>query len=218
MKTEREESSDGICRRKFLLNATVLGAGSVFSLPDICAAEQPPEITKIRLVRTPAICLAPMYVAEELLRLEGFTEVEYVEGDPNGTPALFEDRADVAASVPVEALAFLDAGKPLLLLAGIHGGALHDAERRLKQAKRDAKTAREQMKTLVARAKEMERRRATLETQLEKAKVEAESARQEAGCAASRAEEVAQAVDDADRAVQRAREALKDLSSRADGS
>src|SRR5688572_17106312 len=122
MKTDSEESGDGISRRRFLLNATVLGAGSVCTLPDICAAEQPPEITKIRLVRTPAICLAPMYVAEELLRLEGFTEVEYVEGDPNGTPALFEDRADVAASVPVEALAFLDAGKPLLLLAGIHGG------------------------------------------------------------------------------------------------
>ena len=43
------------------------------------AAEPPPETTKIRLVRVPAICLAPEYLAEELLRLEGFTDVEYVE-------------------------------------------------------------------------------------------------------------------------------------------
>ena len=33
----------------------------------------------MRLVQDPSSCLAPQYVAEELLRDEGFTEVEYVE-------------------------------------------------------------------------------------------------------------------------------------------
>jgi len=28
----------------------------------------------------PAICLAPQYLAEEFLRLEGFSEVEYPQG------------------------------------------------------------------------------------------------------------------------------------------
>ena len=121
MKTASGKSAE-LSRRSFVVNASALGAASFFSLPDTFAAEPPPEIAKIRLVKTPAICLAPMYVAEELLRLEGFNEVEYVEGDPNGTQMLFEDRADVVGSVPVEAVTFLDAGKRLVVLAGIHGG------------------------------------------------------------------------------------------------
>jgi NitT/TauT family transport system substrate-binding protein len=48
-------------------------------LSQTVAAEPSPEIRKIRLVKIPAICLAPQYLAEELLRLEGFSEVEYVE-------------------------------------------------------------------------------------------------------------------------------------------
>jgi NitT/TauT family transport system substrate-binding protein len=43
------------------------------------AAEPPPEITRVRLVHSPAICLAPQYLAEDLLRLEGFTQIDYVE-------------------------------------------------------------------------------------------------------------------------------------------
>jgi hypothetical protein len=69
------------------------------------------------------MCLAPEYLAEELLRLEGFTEVEYVEMDRGGAQAmLFANRADVTAAATYDALPQLDAGKPLVLLAGIHGG------------------------------------------------------------------------------------------------
>ena len=37
------------------------------------------------MLKIPAICLAPQYIAEELLRLEGLPEVEYVsvEKDPD---------------------------------------------------------------------------------------------------------------------------------------
>jgi NitT/TauT family transport system substrate-binding protein len=142
MKRASDNSADGFSRRRFLVNASVLGAASVFTLPDASAAEPAPEITKIRLVKTPAICLAPAYVAEELLRLEGFTEVEYLEGDPNGTQMLFENRADVAASVPVEALSFLDAGKALVVLAGIHGGCYELFANERVRALRDLKGKR----------------------------------------------------------------------------
>ena len=47
------------------------------------AAEPPPETTRIRLVQIPGICQAPQYVAEELLRSAGFTEVHYLPESRN---------------------------------------------------------------------------------------------------------------------------------------
>ena len=70
---------DGFSRRNFIANTSALGAASFLGLPLTAAAEPPPETKKIRFVHVPAICLAPQYLAEELLRLEGFSEVEYVE-------------------------------------------------------------------------------------------------------------------------------------------
>jgi hypothetical protein len=35
-------------------------------------------VTTIRLVKIPSICIAPQYVAEELLHAEGFTDVRYL--------------------------------------------------------------------------------------------------------------------------------------------
>ena len=48
------------------------------------AAEPPPETTRIRLIQIPNICKAPQYVAEELLRCEGFTEVHYLKKELKG--------------------------------------------------------------------------------------------------------------------------------------
>jgi NitT/TauT family transport system substrate-binding protein len=59
-------------RRHFLSSASVLGAASVLSVPRAAAADLPPEVKKIRLVHFPAICLAPGYLAEDLLHAEGF--------------------------------------------------------------------------------------------------------------------------------------------------
>ena len=59
-------------RRRFLSGTTALGAASILGWPEISRAEPPPEIRRIRIVRAAAICLAPQYVAEDLLRLEGF--------------------------------------------------------------------------------------------------------------------------------------------------
>jgi NitT/TauT family transport system substrate-binding protein len=113
-------------RRRFLGGVTLAGAVGLLGWhPRRAAAEPPPEIPKIRLVKTPAICLAPEYLAEELLRLEGFTEVEYLETDVGVNAAhemLFANRADVTAASPPDVLPYLDTGKPLVLLAGIHGG------------------------------------------------------------------------------------------------
>jgi NitT/TauT family transport system substrate-binding protein len=69
------------CRRREFLQGAALGgaAGLVGLRPTRALAEPPPETTKIRLFKFPGICLAPQYIAEDLLRTEGFTDVEYVE-------------------------------------------------------------------------------------------------------------------------------------------
>ena len=68
-----------VSRRAFLAGTSAVGAASLLGLPRLAQAEPPPEVKKIRLVHGPAICLSPQYLAEELLRLEGFSEIEYVD-------------------------------------------------------------------------------------------------------------------------------------------
>src|SRR5262245_55547779 len=54
-------------RRDFVKGVAALPAAAGLSAYDMrsAAAEPPPEIKKIRLVRTIAVCLAPQYLAEE---------------------------------------------------------------------------------------------------------------------------------------------------------
>jgi NitT/TauT family transport system substrate-binding protein len=118
-----ERRDDEVTRRRFLANAVGLSAASFLSLPRTAAAESPPETSRIRIVKAPAICLAPLYLAEELLRLEGFSEVKYVATEENTDPDLLAtNRADLCAFAPPNLLPYLDAGRPLVALAGLHGG------------------------------------------------------------------------------------------------
>jgi NitT/TauT family transport system substrate-binding protein len=66
-------------RRSFLARASALGGASLLGAPRLASAEPPPEVGTIRIMRTPALCFAPQFLAEELLRLEGFSEVQYVK-------------------------------------------------------------------------------------------------------------------------------------------
>jgi NitT/TauT family transport system substrate-binding protein len=111
-------------RRKFLIRASTLGAAVLFTpYRRLEAAEAPLETTKIRLVHTPSICSAPQYIAEELLRLDGFTDVQYLPlGTRNGPYALADGRADIAMWDIPGLIPHLDAGRPIVLLAGVHAG------------------------------------------------------------------------------------------------
>ncbi len=109
-------------RRAFLLRGSALAA-TLLGLSRPSAAEPPPETRKIRLVRIPAICLAPQYLAEELLHLEGFTDIQYYEIDRTiSTDILTENLADMTATAPPEIMPALDRGAPITVLAGVHGG------------------------------------------------------------------------------------------------
>jgi NitT/TauT family transport system substrate-binding protein len=115
--------SGKLSRREFLGGAAALGVASLLGPTGAAAAEPPPEIRKIRLVKVPAICLAPQYVAEELLRLEGFSEVEYVElGDSHPARVVYSGEADFTQDTSSTLLPAVDAGEPLVALAGLHAG------------------------------------------------------------------------------------------------
>ena len=67
-------------RRDFLSHASAMGATGLLGLYHRpAAAEPPPETTKLRLWEAFTICLAPQYIAQELLYGEGFTDVRYIK-------------------------------------------------------------------------------------------------------------------------------------------
>jgi len=111
-------------RREFLARSVALAAGVLTHLyPSTGATEPPPETNKIRLLHIPAICHAPQYLAEEMLHLEGITEIQYI---PHGTryipDALATSKADMSMWNAAELIPHMDADRPIVVLAGIHGG------------------------------------------------------------------------------------------------
>jgi NitT/TauT family transport system substrate-binding protein len=112
-----------ISRRRFLANTCALSAGWLAGVSGTATAERRPEIPRIRLTATPAICLAPQYVAEGLLEAEGFTDVQYVKLD-NPTPnrAVASGDADISMDAVWGFMARVDAGEPVTMLAGVHLG------------------------------------------------------------------------------------------------
>lgn len=111
-------------RRRFLSGLGVAGAAALLGSPRFAGAEPPPETMTIRIPHTPAICLAPQYLAEELLRLEGFTDIRYIELQDETTPIQFltNGRADISMDA-AQAIAYgLGNGSSSVVLSGIHSG------------------------------------------------------------------------------------------------
>ena len=112
-------------RRRFLSGTTALGATSFLGWPEISHAEPPPETKKIRLFHAPFACFAPQTLAEELLRLEGFTDIQYVPGEPNvqiGPDAVAKGNVDLIVWDAGTQVRSLDTDRRLVVLAGLHAG------------------------------------------------------------------------------------------------
>jgi NitT/TauT family transport system substrate-binding protein len=82
------------------------------------------ETTTLRIGRLPSLCQAPQYVAEDLLRGEGFTRIEYV---PQPTPADLEvalaaGEIHLSQNFAGPVVTQTDAGDPIVAVAGIHVG------------------------------------------------------------------------------------------------
>ena len=116
-----------IARRDFMIGLTAT-AGLAMLTPRPAFAEPPPETSTIRLYQMSGICIAPQYVAEEMLRSEGFTDVQYIAsrldvGAPSGMYRLIASgELDLSIAFIAPFVAQLDAGLPVTLLAGVHVG------------------------------------------------------------------------------------------------
>jgi NitT/TauT family transport system substrate-binding protein len=76
------------------------------------------------LLKGTPICGAPVYLAEELLRAEGFTDIRYAEtalGAPS-FQAVGRGEIDFISGFALQHLKALDAGARITVLAGLHVG------------------------------------------------------------------------------------------------
>jgi NitT/TauT family transport system substrate-binding protein len=114
-------------RRDVLRGLAATGAVSGLDLGR-AAAEPAPETPRIRLSKVPSVCVAPQYVAEEFLKSEGFTDVQYVGEKGAGigglplAKAMGAGEVDVAMNFAAPLVVALDAGEPIVLLGGVHVG------------------------------------------------------------------------------------------------
>ncbi|HSF32964.1 MAG TPA: ABC transporter substrate-binding protein [Candidatus Tectomicrobia bacterium] len=115
----------GISRREFLAGLTLAGTAGLLGLhAGMVVAEPPPETTELRLLKeTGRICWAPQYVAEDLLKAEGFTDLTYVDF-PGGPVSEFlaPAKADLSLHFVGPNIIGLDQGDPVVFLAGVHVG------------------------------------------------------------------------------------------------
>jgi NitT/TauT family transport system substrate-binding protein len=132
-----------VSRRKFLGGLTLAGAGLLGLRCGVSNAEAPLETTRIRFVHDPSICVTPQYLAEELLRADGFSEVQYVEAtDGLGTRLVAAGGADMMMEFSGVYVTRIDAGDPIVLLAGVHSGCFEVFAGPRVQALRDLKGKR----------------------------------------------------------------------------
>jgi NitT/TauT family transport system substrate-binding protein len=84
-------------RRGFVAGFAAAGAAGLLQAPYARAAEGSLETTTIRLVKNAGICVSPQYVAEKLLRDEGFTDIRYVDTPvPEISAAIARGKVDIA--------------------------------------------------------------------------------------------------------------------------
>ena len=109
-------------RRRFLTTLSLAGAAGLLRTPRALAAEGALETTTVRIGKSPGICVAPQYIAEELLRAEGFTDVRYVEEPATATEPLAHGKVDFDMNYASNFVRAIDAGEPIKLLAGVMVG------------------------------------------------------------------------------------------------
>src|SRR3954470_9195764 len=111
-------------RRSFLASLSLAGAASLLDRGDSLAQERPPEITTVRIPTGSLICNAPTYIADELLRAEGFTDIQHVPvtTERAGPEAMQGGELDFAMAYTPPMVAAIEAGSPATVLAGVHVG------------------------------------------------------------------------------------------------
>src|SRR5262245_37202466 len=115
-------------RRRFLASASLASAAGLIGAPKSLRAEPPPETTSVRLpvYYNVSDCQAPEYVADELLRAEGFTDIQLVDSGTGSDSAdwLAKGELDFDWNYPTTHARSIEAGAAITVLAGLHTGCL----------------------------------------------------------------------------------------------
>ncbi len=111
-------------RRRLLASLAATGAAAFIGPPPAEAQDGRLETTTIRIAKIAGICIAPQYVAEELLRAEGFTDIRYVATEPGMQAALALARSEIdfTTNFSPPLIISIDAGDPITIVAGEHVG------------------------------------------------------------------------------------------------
>jgi len=115
-------------RREFMSGLTLAGTAGLLAVRrEPVAAEARPETATLRIAsRRPLVCHAPLFEAEELLRAEGFTDVQYVMKSTalELRQAVATGEAHITMAFAAPTIVLIDGGDPIVLLAGVHVGCL----------------------------------------------------------------------------------------------
>ena len=108
-------------RRGFLGGIAAASAAGLIRAPQAESAEGPLETTTVRILK-PALCVSSLYIAEELLRAEGFTDIRYVDAPRGATWPVARGKVDFTPLYASDCVREIDAGEPVMLLAGLMVG------------------------------------------------------------------------------------------------
>src|SRR6516225_1454841 len=110
-------------RRTFLGGIAAAGTAGLIRTRWAEAAEGPLETTTVRLQKG-GLCVSTLYVAEQLLRAEGFTDIGYIEAPINAADVrkVARGEADFGPLYASQCVQAIDAGERMTLLAGVMVG------------------------------------------------------------------------------------------------
>ena len=112
-------------RRRFLTTAAMAGAAGLLRSAPALATENRLETTSIRLPKATDMCMAPQYVADELLRAEGFSDIQHIEMPIDEIAhAVGSGKVDLSLGYVSQHLIKIDGGEPITLLAGVMVGCI----------------------------------------------------------------------------------------------
>jgi NitT/TauT family transport system substrate-binding protein len=105
--------------------ASLACAAGLLEVRRTLAEEAPPETNSVRLLywKEDATCHAPLYILDDLLRDEGFADVRFVAGKDgeDSYQALTRGDADFSHDFAASIISIaIDAGVPLVMVAGVH--------------------------------------------------------------------------------------------------
>jgi NitT/TauT family transport system substrate-binding protein len=110
-------------RRTFLGGIAAAGTAGLIRTRWAEAAEGPLETTTVRLQKG-GLCVSTLYVAEQLLSAEGFTDIGYIEAPINAADVgkVTRGEADFGPLYASQCVQAIDAGERMTLLAGVMVG------------------------------------------------------------------------------------------------